>query len=161
MNSNDTLSDDNIRHYSSVLSSLWESYIKYLHVGMVGSGFTIVVIFQSTKGVPVYDLSAQVALKAAITLAGFSGISFGICRWLCQVIMERQVYGPSAMAEKYFALSDTRMPNALLYTQATLSKFYNINNTLKFFGSFCLMIAWVLILFLIWGKPNALFATTM
>ncbi len=34
--------EDLIEHYSSILCKLWESYTRFLHVGMVASGLTVV-----------------------------------------------------------------------------------------------------------------------
>ena len=92
-------------HNSKILASLWESYIRYLHVGMAASGFTIILVANFLKDARALEDSLGLTAKISITLAGFAGLSFGLCRWLCQLLMERQVYGKAEKAKAYFLLT--------------------------------------------------------
>jgi hypothetical protein len=141
-------------HYSSVLCELWSNYTKFLHVGMAAAGFTVVAVGQylNTFAGPFGDLA--MIIKAAILFAGLAGISFALCRWLSQVIMERQVYGPRVSAEQYFVESETRSPNALRYSAKTLKYFYFANDVFKFVGAVSLIVSWGSIVFVMFHQVD-------
>jgi hypothetical protein len=150
------LSDDQIKHYSAVLCSLWDSYIKYLHVGMAAAGFTIIYVAEYLKGGGSLQAGMGMYAKIAITSAGGAGLCFALCRWICQLIMERQVYGSEKLAAAYFRLCNTRSANALLYTSQQIARFYWLNDKLKYTGSILLLLSWVLIIIILWGWVNQL-----
>lgn len=143
------------KHYSSVLCELWDGYTKFLHVGMAAAGFTIVAVGQYLKDAS--ELAADVSfyVKATIVLAGISGVSFALCRWLSQVLMERQVYGPVAPVKAYFEECETRLPNALRYSGSTLRWFYKLNDFCKFVGAITLLLSWISVLVVLFGQVDA------
>ena len=150
------LSEDEYKHYSNLLAALWESYIRYLHVGMAASGFTIVLVANFLKDTTELEPSLGVTAKLSITLAGFAGLCYGVCRWLCQILMERQVYGKADKAAKYFEVTDTRKPNALRYSIIFLTRAYQLNDILKYAGSVSLMVSWAIIVYFLWQKVDLL-----
>ena len=78
-------------HYSNVVRETWSEYIRFLNLGMAAAGFTVVAIAQYLGGLngPIGDTGLSV--KTGVVFAGLAGIAFALCRWLCQLIMERQV----------------------------------------------------------------------
>lgn len=138
------------QHYSTVLSELWNSYLRFLHVGLAAAGFTVLAIGQyvgNAQGQLVVD---TLAIKISIVAAGSAGLCFALCRWLSQVIMERQVYGPRRIASDYFSSTETSAPNALRYPAVVIRRFYFVNEVSKFIGAISLLISWgslVLVLF--------------
>ncbi len=150
------LTDDEEKHYSSILASLWESYIRYLHVGMAASGFTIILVANFLKDARALDPSLGLTAKISITLAGLAGLCFGLCRWLCQLLMERQVYGRADKAREYFRFTETRLPNALRYSSNFLKQVYFVNDVLKFVASISLMVSWAVIVYFIWARVELL-----
>jgi hypothetical protein len=151
----------NQAHYSSVLCELWNSYTKFLHVGMAAAGFTIVAIAQYLNVVSASLDQTAFFVKASVLLAGGAGVSFGFCRWLCQIIMERQAYGPRTLAESYFLDTETRLPNALRYSAGTINFFYKLNDLFKFLGSFSLVLSWTAIVYVLFKQVDLSLAPTV
>lgn len=143
-------------HFSTVLCSLWDSYHKFLHLGMLASGATVAIVWQFLKDAPLIDPAAGLIVKLVLVLAGVAGICFASCRWLSQVLMERQVYGPSGPAKEYFKSCETRIPNALWYSPFIISVFYKVNDFFKFFGAFSLSLSWILIVYSIFSRVDQL-----
>lgn len=141
-------------HYSAILCELWNGYTRFLHVGMAAAGFTILTVGQylSSFSEPIGQLSFFV--KSAIVFAGIAGICFASCRWLCQVIMERQVYGPRSAAIDYFEATETRPPNALWYSPKVLHWFYVVNDKFKFAGAASLVLSWISIVIVLFRQVD-------
>jgi hypothetical protein len=134
-----------IEHYSKVLGPLWESYIHYNQIGIASSSLTMVLIAQFLKDSHSLDHNVGLCAKGAIILAGLGGICYTFCRWFCQIIMERQVYGDANAAKQYFALCETRPPNALLHSAKTLNRYLKANSLLRVGGTVCMALSWGLI----------------
>ena len=147
---------DEFEHFSTVLCALWDSYHRFLHLGMLAAGATIAIVWQFLKDASFVDPSFGLIVKLVLVLAGFSGICFASCRWLSQVLMERQVYGPAGPARAYFESCETRAPNALWYSARILSVFYKVNDFFKFAGAFSLTLSWILIVYFLFSRVEDL-----
>jgi len=130
-------------HFATIVRETWSEYIQFLTLGMAAAGFTVVAVAQYLGGLDAPLEGIGIYVKSAVAFAGLAGVSFALCRWLCQLLMERQVYGPRAQAEAYFAASETRAPNALRYSVKTLGRMYLMNDIFKFIGAGSLLLSWV------------------
>ena len=141
-------------HYSQVLCELWAKYLRFLQVGMAASGVTILAIGQYLSVEATANINVAFYVKSSIFLAGLAGISFSLCRWLSQIIMERQVYGPRSAADLYFSRTETRPPNALRYSAKVLAGFYKVNELFKFIGAATLLLSWVGIVYVLFVQVD-------
>ena len=130
-------------HFSTLLRETWHDYMQFLNLGMAAAGFTVVAVAQYLGGLDAPLAGISFYVKSAVACAGLAGVSFALCRWLCQILMERQTLGPRGPAEAYFAATETRSPNALRYSPGVLSWFYLINDCFKFIGAISLVLSWI------------------
>jgi len=112
--------DDDDRFYASVLTTMWDQYVKFLNVGFLGAagffGLTITIVKDR--------LHDAALLPVAIVLASVSGIAFLYCRLLSQILMERQVYGNFERARRYFLKAGGNLPRALTGETAAENRKY-------------------------------------
>ncbi|MBF0169223.1 MAG: hypothetical protein HQL45_16505 [Alphaproteobacteria bacterium] len=110
------------RFYSSVLTSMWEQYVKFLNVGLIGIAAFFGLIVSLIKNGERFSVIEAVPLAASIVFVSLSGILFIYCRWISQVLMERQVYGDFNSAKKYFDRVGGNEPKALTGKTETQNK---------------------------------------
>jgi hypothetical protein len=113
----DNISETEI-HYSNSLKFLWEQYLKFIHLGIIFSGITIGIILKEILFTKQNELNQTIInnifiIKISLLLAALAGLSFILCRWSSQILMERQIYGDSKKAKKYFLKTNTILPSAL------------------------------------------------
>lgn len=148
------------KYYRDSLKFLWEQYLKFLHLGIIFSGVTIGTILKEvlfSKQDTINDDIVQniFLIKISLIVATLAGLFFILCRWSSQILMERQIYGDSKKAKKYFLKTDTILPSALkfkiifsfnvdmkktLYIISILNEIFLYVGTLFMLGSWCILI---------------------
>ncbi|MDG4720311.1 MULTISPECIES: hypothetical protein [Thalassospira] len=135
------LKPEQVEFYSDKLCFLWEQYMKFLGIGIFASGATIAVLLNGAmQGLVTEDV--LVVFCIAIISAGVGGLCFLLCRWLSQIVMERQVYADPILAKKYFSLVGSQEPSALRWPER-VNKYYRFNNGVKFVAAISLLASWV------------------
>ncbi|KZB69832.1 hypothetical protein AUQ42_10545 [Thalassospira sp. MCCC 1A02491] len=134
------LTEAQVEFYSSKLCFLWEQYMKFLGVGIIASGATLGLLANAAAQKLVTP-EISCVFSFAIVLAGIGGACFLACRWMCQIVMERQIYADPKAAKKYFDLVNTSAPSALKYEER-VERYYWLNNRLKFVAAGCLLLSW-------------------
>lgn len=117
-------SDEALNDYPEHLKFLWEQYNRLIGIGLFASATTVAFLLQAVVfNRELYDLQQargvsldQAWLAASMICCGAAALLFIGARWCSQVMMERQVYGRLAVAQRYFAEvleDDTLWPTAL------------------------------------------------
>ncbi|MHC8492742.1 hypothetical protein ACTU44_08515 [Thalassospira sp. SM2505] len=141
MGKDSKLTEAQVEFYSDKLCFLWEQYMKFLGVGIIASGATLGLLANAaTQRLVTQEISLVFSL--AIGLAGIGGACFLGCRWMCQIVMERQIYADPKVAKEYFALVNTSEPSALKY-ESRVEFYYWLNNRVKFVAAGCLISSWI------------------
>lgn len=142
-------------YYGERLCFLWEQYIKILALAIIMSGATVALCVQVLLSEKASGLCDKYIIVDSMYYAGIGGLAALACRWLSQIIMERQVYGIKSIAIYYFSLTETDCPSAIKYHPKLTNWMYRLNNIIKFFSAGFLIYAWwLLINFAIATKEN-------
>lgn len=134
------LKPEQVEFYSDKLCFLWEQYMKSLGIGIIASGATIAILVNGAmQGLVTEDVFEVFTI--AILSAGGGGLCFLLCRWLSQIVMERQVYADHLLAKKYFRLVGMQEPSALRWHNFVYI-YYKVNNLMKRVAAILLLNSW-------------------
>ncbi|MFD2234511.1 hypothetical protein [Phaeospirillum tilakii] len=140
------MTNDNIKYYSERLPFLWEQYIKYVTLGIFGTAALAGGLIILLKDVQSDLWQYRNYLSTIVWLDAVSCLSFMLCRWSSQILMERHSYGDYDKALSYFSVVGGVIPSALKggddsKNKKYIRRCYRVNNIAKFIGSGAFAIA--------------------
>ena len=156
---NSELNNPRLLHYDTEffterLKFLWEQYMKIIQIILLLSGFTVITIINvvlkiQENGKP---LEHQEYVMSSIIIAAVAGLLALGWRFAAQILMERQIYGDSARAKKFFETTKTTPPWAL--KSDSLAKVELSFDILKYTSGPLLLVSWVFIIYFFYLNLN-------